>query len=77
MDMPEGKDFGILSEEEVKHKEESLLYDKWPENDNKYALFTNESSSIVGEHWRWKAAVWSPTRVAEASEGMDKSSQFA
>lgn len=32
MDMPEGKDFGILSEEEVKHKEESPLYDKWPEN---------------------------------------------
>ena len=32
----------------------------------------------MGKHRRWKAAVWSPTRqVAEATEGIGGSNQFA
>ena len=41
-----------------------------------FALFAN-GSCIVGKHRGWKAAVWSPTQVAEATEGKGESSQFA
>ncbi|KAK4829721.1 hypothetical protein QYF61_006182 [Mycteria americana] len=36
------------------------------------------SCCIVGQHRRWKAAVWSPTRqVTETAEAQGESSQFA
>jgi len=36
------------------------------------------AGSIVGKQQRWKAAVWSPTRlVAETAEEESESSQFA
>ncbi|GAB0210165.1 follistatin [Grus japonensis] len=58
--------------------EEAPLYNKLPENEKQYALFTDGSCRTVGKHWRWKAAVWSPTgRVAEAAEGEGESSQLA
>ncbi|GAB0207525.1 macrophage immunometabolism regulator [Grus japonensis] len=77
-DWPEGKDFGMLPEEEVTRAEEAPLYNKLTEDEKPYALFTDGSCRIVGKHRRWKAAVWSPTRrVAEAAEGEGESSQFA
>uniref|UniRef100_A0A8B9VB55 ribonuclease H n=1 Tax=Anas zonorhyncha TaxID=75864 RepID=A0A8B9VB55_9AVES len=60
MDWPEGKYFGISSEEEVVHAEEAPLHNQLPENEKKYSLFTDGSCHIVGKHRRWKAAVWSP-----------------
>ncbi|KAK4807003.1 hypothetical protein QYF61_000332 [Mycteria americana] len=78
MDWLEGKDFGISPEEEVTHAEEAPLYNKLPENEKQYALFTDGSCRIVGKHRRWKAAVWSPIRqVVETAEGDGESSQFA
>ncbi|KAK4806944.1 hypothetical protein QYF61_027311 [Mycteria americana] len=59
MDQREGKDFRI-SPEEVTRAKEAPLYNKLPENEKQYALFTDGSCCIVGKHWRWKAAVWSP-----------------
>ncbi|GAB0207840.1 hypothetical protein GRJ2_003249700 [Grus japonensis] len=77
-DWPEGKDFGMSPEEEVTRAEEAPPYNKLPEDEKPYALFTDGSCRIVGKHRRWKAAVWSPTRrVAEAAEGQGESSQFA
>ncbi|GAB0210034.1 hypothetical protein GRJ2_003469200 [Grus japonensis] len=61
-DWPEGKDFGMSPEEEVTSAEEAPLYNKLPENEKPYALFTDGSCRIVGKHRRWKAAVWSPTQ---------------
>ncbi|KAK4806163.1 hypothetical protein QYF61_001086 [Mycteria americana] len=58
MDWPEGKDFGISPEEEVTRAEEAPLYNKLPENEKQYALFTDGSCPLVGKHRRWKAAVW-------------------
>ncbi|KAK4828266.1 LOW QUALITY PROTEIN: hypothetical protein QYF61_024931 [Mycteria americana] len=60
MDWPEGKDFGISPEEEVMRAEEAPLYNKLPENEKQYALFTDGSCRIVGKHRRWKAAVRCP-----------------
>ncbi|PKU33638.1 hypothetical protein llap_16056 [Limosa lapponica baueri] len=78
MDWPEGKDFGMSEEEEVTPAEEAPPYNKLPENEKRYALFTDGSCRTVGKHRKWKAAVWSPTRqVAEATEGQGESSQFA
>ena len=78
MDWPEGKDVGISPEEEVMRAEEAPLYNKLPENERQYALFTDGSCRIVGKHRRWKAAVWSPIQqVAETAEGEGESSQFA
>ncbi|GAB0209411.1 hypothetical protein GRJ2_003406800 [Grus japonensis] len=78
MDWPEGKDFGMSPEEEVMHAEEVPPYNELPKNEKQYALFTDGSCRIVGKHWRWKAAVWSPTQQAtEAAEGQGESSQFA
>ncbi|GAB0185886.1 mitochondrial enolase superfamily member 1 [Grus japonensis] len=65
-------------EEEVTRAEETPLYNKLPENKKKYALFTDGCCHIVGKHWRWKAALWSPIRqVTEAAEGEGELSQFA
>ncbi|KAK4828558.1 hypothetical protein QYF61_027527 [Mycteria americana] len=60
MDWPEGKDFRISPEEEVMCAKEAPLYNKLPENEKQYAIFTDGSCHIVGKHRRWKAAVWSP-----------------
>ncbi|KAK4830717.1 hypothetical protein QYF61_013167 [Mycteria americana] len=70
--------FGISPEEEVMHAEETSLYNKLPENEKQYALFTDGSWHSVGKHRRWKAAVWSLIRqVVETAEGKGESSQFA
>jgi len=37
MDWPEGKDFGVLPEEEVTHAEMASLCNKLPENEKQYA----------------------------------------
>ena len=67
-----------MSPEEVTRAEEGPLYNKLPENEKQYALFTDGSCHTVRKHQRWKAAVWSPTRqVAETAEGEGESSQFA
>ncbi|GAB0209261.1 hypothetical protein GRJ2_003391800 [Grus japonensis] len=60
-DWPEGKDFGMLSEEEVTHAEEAPPYNKLTEDEKPYALFTDGSCRIMGKHRRWKVNVWSPT----------------
>ena len=52
MDMPKGKDFGVSPEQEVTHAEESLGYNKLPENEKKYALFIDVSCHIVEKHQR-------------------------
>ena len=59
MDWPEGKDFGLSPEEEVTRAEEAPLYNKLPEKEKQYALFTDGSCCLVGKHRTWKAAVWS------------------
>ena len=75
---PEGKDFGMVPEEEVMRAEEAPPYNKLLDNEKRCALFTDGSCRIVGKQRRWKAAVWSPTQqVAEAAEGEGESSQFA
>ncbi|RMC04385.1 hypothetical protein DUI87_19206 [Hirundo rustica rustica] len=78
---PEGETFGLSSEEEeeqVTHAKEAPPYNKLPETERQYALFTDGSCRIVGANWKWKAAVWSPTRqVAQATEGQGGSSQVA
>jgi len=42
MDWPEGRDFGVWPEE-MMHAEEAPLYNKLPENEKQYALFTDGS----------------------------------
>ncbi|XP_054675222.1 ribonuclease H-like [Grus americana] len=77
MDWPEGRDFGALPEE-VACAQEAPPYNELPEDERRYALFTDGSCRVVGNHRKWKAAVWSPTRqVVEATEGEGESSQFA
>ncbi|KAK4821755.1 LOW QUALITY PROTEIN: hypothetical protein QYF61_000816 [Mycteria americana] len=57
----------------------------WPEGtdfgispEEEYALFTDGSCRLLGKHWRWKAAVWSPIQqVTNTAEGESESSQFA
>ncbi|KAK4817077.1 hypothetical protein QYF61_027908 [Mycteria americana] len=73
MDWSEGKDFGVLPEEEVTRAEEAPLYNKLPENEKQNALFTDGSCHLVGKHRRWKAAV----SMVEIAEGDGESSQFA
>ncbi|KAK4832259.1 hypothetical protein QYF61_021611 [Mycteria americana] len=78
VDWPESKDFRISPEEKVTCAEEAPLYNKLPENEKQYALFTDGSCGLVGKHQKWKAAVWSPIRqVTENAEGEGESSQFA
>lgn len=48
MEWSEGKDLGILPDEEVMHAEESPLYNKLPENEKQDALFTDGSCQTVG-----------------------------
>ncbi|TRZ07686.1 hypothetical protein HGM15179_019418 [Zosterops borbonicus] len=78
---PEGVTFGLLSEEEEKQvtrAKEAPPYNELPETERRYALFTDGSCRIVGTNWKWKAAVWSPTReVAQATEGQGGSSHVA
>lgn len=75
MDLPKGKDFGTSPEEKVTSAEEALLCNKLPENEKKYALFTDGSYCIVGKHQRWMAAVRSPIQqAAETAEGKGESS---
>ncbi|KAK4807063.1 hypothetical protein QYF61_018404 [Mycteria americana] len=77
MDWPEGRDFGALPEE-VAHDREAPPYNELSEDERHYAVFTDRSCRVVGNHRKWKAAVWSPTRqVTEATEGQGESSQFA
>ncbi|KAK4811164.1 hypothetical protein QYF61_019795 [Mycteria americana] len=52
----EGRDFGALPRE-VTHAKEAPLYNKLPEKEKQYALFTDGSCHIVGNHQSWKAAV--------------------
>ena len=61
MDWPEDKKFGTSPGEEVSRATEAPPYNELPENEKKYALFTDGSCRIVRKHRRWKAAVWSPT----------------
>jgi len=78
MDWPEGKDSGASPEEEVTRAEEAPLCNKLPEDKKQCALLMDGPCGIVGKQWRWKAAVWSPTRqVTETAEGEGESSQFA
>ncbi|KAK4815868.1 hypothetical protein QYF61_009919 [Mycteria americana] len=78
MDRPEGKDFGTAPEEEVMHAEGAPLYNELPENEKRYALFTDGSCQLVGKHQSWKADVWGPIRqVTEPAEGEGESSHFA
>ena len=77
MDWPEGRDFGALPEE-VACAQEAPLYNELSENERCYALFTDGSCRVVGNHQKWKAAVWSPTQqVTEATEKEGDSSEFA
>jgi len=62
----------------VTSAEVAPLCNKLPENVKQYALFMDGSCCIVGKQWRWKAAVWSPTRlVTETAQGEGESNQFA
>ena len=77
MDWPEGRDFGA-SPEAVARAQEAPPYNELLEDERCYALFTDGSYRVVGNHRKWKAAVWSPTRQGvEATEGEGESSQFA
>lgn len=50
-------------------------YNKLPEDERHYALFTDGSYNLVRNCWKWKVAVWSPTK--QVVEGEDESNQFA
>ena len=77
MDWSEGRDFRA-SPEEVTHAQEAPLYKKLSVNEKKYAMFIDGLCHIVGNCWRWKTAVWSPTRqVTETVEEKGKFNQFA
>ncbi|KAJ7413657.1 myelin protein zero like 1 [Willisornis vidua] len=64
-------------EEQVTRAEQAPPYNQLPEEEKRYAFFTDGSCRIVGTSRKWKAAVWSPTcRVAEATEGQDSLPAF-
>ncbi|KAK4826744.1 hypothetical protein QYF61_010997 [Mycteria americana] len=68
MERAEGRDFGALPEE-VARAQRHHHYNELSEDKMCYALFTEGSCHVVGNHWKWKAAVWSPTQeVIEATE---------
>ena len=52
MDWPEGKKFGTSPAEEVLRAKEAPPYNELPEDEKKYALFTDGSCRIVGKHRR-------------------------
>ena len=56
-DWPEGKKFGKSPREEVSQAKEAPPYNELPENENKYALFTDVSCQMVGKQRRRIAAV--------------------
>ncbi|KAJ7414467.1 hypothetical protein BTVI_40977 [Pitangus sulphuratus] len=71
--------FALKNEEEepVSRAEEAPPYNQLPDEETRYALFTDGSCPIVGRNRKWKVAVWSPTRqVAETTEDEGESSQF-
>ncbi|KAJ7428065.1 hypothetical protein BTVI_01343 [Pitangus sulphuratus] len=79
-DWLEGENFGLADEEEgeqVVRAEEAPAYNELPEEETCYALFTDGSCHILGMKRKWKAAVWNPTQVVEATEGGGELSQFA
>ncbi|KAJ7413136.1 hypothetical protein BTVI_44102 [Pitangus sulphuratus] len=60
---PEGGNFSLADEEEeepVSQTEEDPPYNQLPDEETRYALFTDGSCRIVGRSRKWKAAVWSP-----------------
>ncbi|KAM9591204.1 ribonuclease H-like isoform 1-T3 [Morphnus guianensis] len=73
-DWPEGSDFGALPEE-VARAQEAPPYNELSEDKRRYALFTDGSCHVVGNHRKWKAAVWSPTQ--EVVEGVEGEGEFA
>jgi len=52
MDWPEGKDFGVLPEEEVTRAEEVPLYKHLPKDKKQYALFMDGSCRILRKEQR-------------------------
>lgn len=59
----------MTPEEEVIHAEETLFY-RVPESEKQYALFIDRSRFILGQLWRQKAAVQTPTwQIAETGKG--------
>lgn len=43
---------------------------KLPGNGRSYVAFTDGFCHVIGHHWRWKSAMWSPTQwVIEAAAG--------
>lgn len=77
MDWPEGREFKALPEEAA-CAQQAPPRNKLSEDGRRYALFTDGTCHVVGNLWKWKAAVWSPTqKFIEATEGGGKSSQFA
>ena len=51
MDWPEGRDFGALPEK-VAHAQEAQPYNELSEDERCYALFTDGSCCVVGNHWK-------------------------
>ncbi|KAK4828524.1 hypothetical protein QYF61_026946 [Mycteria americana] len=77
IDWPEGRDIGPLPEE-VARAQKAPPYNELSEDERRYALSTDGSCCVVGNHRKRKSAVWNPTRqVVEATEGEGESSQFA
>ena len=77
MDWPECRDFGALPEK-VSRAQEAQPCNELSEDGRHYGLFTDGCCCAVGNHWKWKAAVWSPTwQVTEAAEREGDSSQSA
>ncbi|KAJ7415211.1 hypothetical protein BTVI_38925 [Pitangus sulphuratus] len=76
----EDENFGLAGEEgeQVAQAEKTPAYNKLPEEETCYALFTDGSCCIVGMKRKWKAAVWSSTQqVEEATLGEGELRQFA
>lgn len=78
-DRSEGKDSGILpEEEEVMCPKKATPYNNLWENEIQYALFADGSCHIVEKYWKRKAGVWNFTWwVTEGTEGQGEASQFA
>ena len=60
MDWPEDKKFGTSPGEEVSRAKEAPPYNELPENEKKYALFTDGVCCIVGKHCRWNMLCGAP-----------------